>query len=218
MNMTSHPRAAAAAAAILASASVLVTTACFDSSSPSEIKARQEKAEKKAPEPVSGQNAYYKMYGAAKGWAQDLQGFRCEPIRLAVIAEKEGKFPAWKCAFVSESKRAMKTYTYSVIAADGIYKDTFGGHDESYTGPRGQNVPFPILALKIDSEAAIKTAKEQSGPYIKKNPDMPVTPVLEKTKETANAVWRIYWGANPAMSNYSVLVDASTGEYVRTMR
>lgn len=215
MNTTSS----SLAAAILAAAAFM-TTGCFDSSSPAEIKARQEKAEKKAPEPVSGQNAYYKMYGAAKSWAQDLQGFRCEPIRMTAIPEKDGKFPAWKCSFVSEAKRAMKTYSYSVVAADGIYKDTFGGPDESYSGPRGQNVPFPILALKIDSDAAIKTAlsHKDAAEYARKRPDAPVlTPVLEKTKEVANAHWRIYWGPSIATSNFSILIDASTGEYVKTL-
>ena len=201
----------------LALAGALATLlSCFDSSSPSE-KARHDKGEKKVVEPVSGQNAYYKMYGAAKAWAPDIQGFRCEPVRLTELPEKDGRFPAWKCTFVSESKRAKKTYSYSVIAAEGIFKDVFGGHDESYSGPTGQNVPFPILALKTDSDAAIKTAQGQSAAYMKKNPDLPLTPVLEKTKEIGNAAWRIYWG-NPATSNYSVLVDATTGEYVRTMR
>ena len=201
----------------LLAAALAIHVSCLDSSSPSEKKARTEKGEKKAVEPVSGQNAYYKMYGAAKGWAPDTQAFKCEPIRMNALAEKDGRFPAWKCIFVSESKRAMKTYSYSVIEGEGMYKDVFGGHDESYTGPIGQNVPFPILALKIDTEAAIATAKSKSAEFMKKNPSITmVTPVLEKTKEIGNAVWRIYWG-NPATSGYSVLVDASTGEYVRTM-
>jgi hypothetical protein len=202
---------------ITAAATLALHVACFDSSSPSEIKARQEKGAKKAAEPVSGQNAYYRMYGLAKGWAPDVQAYQCEPVRMNALPEKDGRFPAWKCSFVSESKRQMKTYSYSVIEGEGLYKDVFAGHDESYSGPRGQNVPFPILALKIDTDAAIETAKGKSAEYMKKNPDLPITPVLEKTKELGNAVWRVYWG-NPATSNYSVLVDASTGEYIKTMR
>lgn len=201
----------------VAAAALALHVSCFDSSSPSEIKARKEHGEKKAePEPVTGQVAYYKMYGAAKAWAPDVEGYRCEPVRLEAVPEKDGSFPAWKCTFVSQSKRAMKTYSYSVVEAEGLYKDVFGGHDESYTGPRGQNLPFPILALKVDTDVAIATARKESAQYIKKYPDMPVTPVLEKTKEYGNTVWRIYWG-NPATSSYSVLVDASTGDYVRTM-
>lgn len=189
---------------------------CFDSSSPSEIKARQEKGAKKEAEPVTGQTAYYKMYGLAKSWAPDVQGYQCEPVRLSALPEKDGRFPAWKCTFVSESKRQMKTYSYSVIEGEGLYKDVFAGHDESYTGPRGANLPFPILALKIDNTTATETAKGKSAEYMKKNPDMPITPVLEKTKDLPNVVWRVYWGV-PATSNYSVVVDASTGEYLKTM-
>ena len=200
---------------LVVAAALAVHVSCLDSSSPSE-KARKDKGEKKVIEPVSGQNAYYRMYGAAKGWAPDVQAYRCDPVRLNAIADKDGRFPAWKCSFVSESKRAMKTYSYSVIEGEGLFKDVFAGHDESYTGPRGQNLPFPILALKIDTDVAIATAKSKSAEYIKKFPDMPLTPILERTKETGDAVWRIYWGP-PATSNYSVLIDASTGDYIRTM-
>ncbi len=205
---------------IILAGSFLMLASCMDSSSPSEIKARQEKAEKKAPEPVSGQTAFFKMYGAAKSWAPDLEGFRCEPIRMNAIPEKDGKFPAWKCAFVSPSKRAMKTYSYSVVEAEGLFKDSFGGPDESFSGSRGQNISFPILALKKDNTEAIEVAKahKDTVEYLKKNPTVTViTPVLEKTKENSNAAWRIYWGL-PSTSNYSILVDATTGTYVKTLR
>ena len=62
----------------IVAAVLAIHVSCLDSSSPSEIKARQEHGEKKAvAEPVSGQNAYYKMYGAAKAWAPDIQGYKC---------------------------------------------------------------------------------------------------------------------------------------------
>ena len=208
--------------AALLGATFLLVTSCgnvFDSSTPSEIKARENKAKgvKAPPEPVSGQSAFFRMYAQAKTWAPNVQGFKCEPVRLPQIPEKDGKFPAWRCSFVSQEAKVMKTYSYSAIQAEGLFEGVFAGHDESYSGPRGQNMPFPVLALKIDTDAAIKTAIEKSKDYIKKNPDVPVTPVLEKTKEDANPVWRVYWGNTIAQSNYSVVVDASTGAYQRTM-
>jgi hypothetical protein len=191
----------------------------FDSATPSEIKARENKAKgvKPPPEPVSGQSAFFRMYAQAKTWAPNVQGLRCEPVRLPQIPDKDGKFPAWRCSFVSQEAKVMKTFSYSAIQAEGLYEGVFAGHDESYAGPRGRNLPFPILALKIDTDAAIKTAMEKSKDYMKKNPGALITPVLEKTKEDPNPVWRVYWGNTIAQSNYSVVVDASTGAYQRTM-
>ena len=41
--------------------------------------------------------------------------------------------------------------------------------EEDYT-PRGDSSPFPMAAIKVDSDEAYKTAAEKSADYIKKNP------------------------------------------------
>ena len=140
-----------------------------------------------------------------------------ESITLNSMAGKEGFYPAWRLTLVSQSKHQAKSYTFSVVAAEGLYKDVFAGHDEAYTGPRGQTAPFPIQALKIDSDAAYQTALKKSADFLKKNPDLPVHMVLEKVKEFGNPVWRVYWGTTINTSNYSIYVDASTGDYLKTM-
>ena len=46
-----------------------------------------------------------------------------------------------------------------------------------------------------------------------KNPGKPVTFLLEKIAKYPDPVWRVIWGESVGTSNFSVYVDASTGEY-----
>lgn len=202
-------------ALVLLFSGLLILGSC-SSSSTSKTAEKKAKKEEKA-EPVGAMKAYFRIYQSARTWAADVDSLKMESISLNSMPGKEGLYPAWRMTLVSPSKRQAKSYTYSVVAAEGLYKDVFAGHDEAYAAPRGQTAPFPIQALKIDSDAAYQTALKKSADFLKKNPDLPVHMVLEKVKEFGNPVWRVYWGTTINTSNYSIYVDASTGEYMKTM-
>jgi hypothetical protein len=200
--------------ALLTFALLLIAASCADTPKTAEVK----KEAPKPPEPVSGQYAFFQMYGAARAWAQDLQAMQMQSISLKEVKSEAGKYPAWRVQFVSESRRAAKTYTYSVVTAEGLNKGIYGSAEESYSGPRGQNSPFMIQALKTDSTAAYETAMQHGKEYSKKHPDMHITILLENTKRFSNPAWRVIWGESAGTSNFSIYVDASTGEYLQTMR
>jgi len=175
------------------------------------------KKEKKAVEPIGGQTAFFRMYRMAQSWAPDPQAYKCEAIRLEVLAAKDGKFPAWRCQFVSATRRTQRFYTYSVVEAEGIHEGVFAEAETSWSGPSGQNLPFIVQAFKIDSPAALKTALEKGKDYSRKHPDIPITFQVEKVKQFGNPVWRVIWGTSASASNFSIYVDASSGEYMQTM-
>ena len=79
-----------------------------------------------------------------------------------------------------------------------------------------------MAAIKIDTAAAYKTAMEtphsHAAEYDKKNPGKPITILLERTTKHPDPAWRIIWGESAGTSNFSVLIDASTGEYLETLR
>ena len=52
---------------------------------------------------------------------------------------------------------------------------------------------------------------------MKKNPDMQISYLLELTTHFPNPVWRVIWGDSVSHSSYSILVDASTGQYLETL-
>src|SRR4051812_36710851 len=108
------------------------------------------------------------MYPSARVWSTDIQGLRLSSIRVEGVKHEPGKSGAWEASFVSQSKLKLKSFTYSVIVGPGnLHKDVFAGFDEDYRAPRGQATPWPIQALKIDSDEAYQTALKKSADYVK---------------------------------------------------
>jgi hypothetical protein len=157
--------------------------------------------EKKEPakpvEPITGLHALYQMYTAARAWAQDLQILRYASINIAEVQRQPGKTAAWQVVFVSQALRKSRVYTFSVYEASAtLHQGLFPDAPQDWSG---NGKPFLIEAAKIDTDAAWETALKHGADYNKKNP------------------WRVIWGQSAGESSFSVLVDASTGEFVRIL-
>jgi hypothetical protein len=185
----------------------LLFAACSDSP-----KTDKPKEAAKPPEPVTGRQAFQRIYPQARTWALDATPLTLRTVRLSAKPEK-GKADAWELVFVSPSLAKSKPYTYSIVEAEGnLHEGVFAGLEDSYSS-RG-SAPFPIAALKFDSDQAYDAAAEKSADYIKKNPDKPISYILELNRKFPDPVWRVIWGESVSASNYSVYVDASTGKYL----
>jgi hypothetical protein len=183
------------------------------------LQTQKAKEPPKPPEPVSAQYAFHQMYVAARSWAPDAQPLQLTNIRLDEVKAEAGTAGAWQATFVSDKLGRAKTYTYSVIEGQGnLHKGVFGGHDEGWSGPRGQARPFLPPAFKVDAAQAYKTAMKHGAEYARKNPEMPINFLLEKTPRFPNPAWRVIWGESIGTSNYSIVVDATTGDYLTTLR
>jgi hypothetical protein len=159
------------------------------------------------------------MYAAARSnWDPHCEVLKMGSIPLPQVPAVRGKAGAWGATFVSASRGKSLSYTYSVVEAEGnLHKDVFAGSEESWSGPSGQNATFPALAVKIDTDAALETALKKAVDYEKKRPGKPISVQLEKVKKFQDPVWRIIWGESVGTSDFSVFVDASTGEYKETL-
>jgi hypothetical protein len=181
-------------------------------------KAEKKKEPEKPPEPITARSAFQQIFASARTWAPDAQILRIANIRVEGVKDQGGKCGAWQAILVSPSRARQKMFTYSVVEGPGnLHKGVFGTPDEPYT-QRGQAKPFLIAALKVDSDQAFETAMKKGADYAKKHPDMPVSFLLELTPQNQNPTWRILWGESVSTSNYSIVIDASTGEYLRTLR
>jgi hypothetical protein len=177
-------------------------------------------AEKKEPEkpaePATGQSALYKMYQVARSWAPDAQVLKMNTIPLSEVPEvPKGTAAAWQATFTSAARSQARSYTYSIVESQGnLHKGVFAGLEEGWSGPRGTNAPFPMMAVKIDTDAAYKTALDKGGAdYDKKSPGKPISFLLEKVQKFPDPVWRVIWGESAGTSNFSVYIDASTGDF-----
>lgn len=191
---------------------LLVLAAC--SEAPKTETAKKEPA--KPPEPLTGRQAFQMMYPQARLWAPDAQPLRVRNLQVTGVQAEKGKAGAWEAMFVSPSKGKSRVFTYSVVEAEGnLHQGVFGGIDDDYSvTAQHSSQPFLIVALKTDSDQAYDAAAKVSADYIKKNPDKPVSFLLELTKRYPDVTWRVIWGDSISTSDYSVFVDASTGKVV----
>jgi hypothetical protein len=193
---------------------LLILTAC--SESPKTAQPAKEPAP--PPEPMTGRDAFFKMFSVARGWSPDAQPLSLVSIRLDGVKVVPGLAAAWQASFMSPSKGKKRTWTYSVIEAEGnLHKGAFAGLEEGYSAT-GQAQPWIVAALKTDSDEVYKTALTKGAEYDKKNPGKTITFVLEKTSRFTDPAWRVIWGESVGTSNFSIFVDASTGKYLETMR
>src|SRR6266571_4086315 len=178
------------------------------------------KEPEKPAEPVTGQSALYRMYGAARTWASDAQVLKLTSSLLSEVPDvPRAKAAAWEATFTSANRSQSRSYTYSIIEVPPLlHKGVFAGLEGGWSGPRGNTTPFLIAAVKIDTDTAYQTALKNGGAeYDKKNPGKPITILLEKNTKFPDPVWRIIWGESLGTSNFSVFVDASTGDFKEKM-
>ncbi|HUE01190.1 MAG TPA: hypothetical protein VMR62_16570 [Bryobacteraceae bacterium] len=184
----------------------------------SEPPAPQTKAAQKPAEPVTGRQALQQMYIAARGWAADIQPIKLTSMLLQDVKAEPGKAGAWQVMFVSATQAKARSYTYSVVESEGnLHQGVFPGSDQSWSGSSGVTKPFPMAAIKIDSDQAYQTALKKAGDYDKKNPGKPITFLLEANDKFPDVSWRVIWGESAGTSNFSIFVDASTGLYLETI-
>lgn len=179
---------------------------------------KKAKEPEKPAEPVGAQYAFHQIFLTARTWAPDLLVMRVRDLPISSVKPDGGKRAGWEVTVVSPSKGRARTYMYSVVEEGNIHKGVFGGLEEEYRGPRGQAVAWPVQAFKVDSSKAYEVAIAKSEDILKKNPDIPITFLLEQTSRHPFLTWRVIWGTSVATSGYSVHVNAATGEFVEKMR
>lgn len=189
----------------------LALAACSESPSASKAKAPELPAA-----PITGRQAFQMTYPQARTWAPDCQPMRIRSYNLPNPPSADGKAGAWEILWVSAAKGRQRIYTWSAVESEGnLHKGVFGGLEDAWRGPQGQEKPFAVAALKIDTPDALKAAIAQSGEYLKKPGAKPaVTFLCEYTERFPDPVWRVLWGDSPSSAQWSVFVDASTGQFL----
>jgi hypothetical protein len=179
-------------------------------------KKEEAKKEEKA-EPVTGQTALFRMYQVARSWAPDARILKLTSIHLTEVPAVRGAAGAWQVIFTSADKSAQRAYTYSVVESEGnLHQGVFPAMPESWSGP--VDAPFLIAAVKVDTDAALKTAlAESAADYDKKNPNQTISFELSRQEHIQDPTWRVIWGESAGTSGFSVLVNATTGKYEKTL-
>ncbi len=174
----------------------------------------------KQEEPITGLTALYRAFSTARAWAPDVQILRVSSINLPDIKSAPGHAPAWQVTLVSPSLGQMRSYTYSVVEASAtMRKGIFSDNPQSWSRDNSSAKPFIIAAAKKDTDEIFKTVMSQKKAmdYSAKHPGMPVTYLLELNSTSPDAVWRVFWGESAGTSEFSGVVDATTGQFVESL-
>ena len=193
---------------LLALAPALVISAC--SSEP--VKKPEPE---KAAEPVTGLHALFQMRALAVNWAPDFQILHYTSIELADVKRVPGKAAAWQAVFVSPSLKQSRTYTFSVFEESvTMHKGLFPESPQAWSG---EGKTFGIESARVDTDKAWEVALAHGKEFAAKNPDMPILYTLgfDKGEEPD---WRVMWGTSAATSQFSVLVNAVSGEFIQVVK
>jgi len=173
------------------------------------------KVDKKPPEPITGLHGLYGMYQHARTWAQDLQVVSCRSIAITQVKATTGKAAAWQAVLASASLGQQRVYTYSVVdASTSLHEGIFA---DSPTPLTGDVHPFLLAAARTDTDQAWELALKHAEEYTRKHPETPISYILEMSRQVNQPAWRVIWGESVASSAFSILIDASTGQYMQTL-
>jgi hypothetical protein len=189
----------------------VVLTACSETPV-----ATEKKAPPPPPEAISGRQAFQMTYPQARTWAVDCQPMRIRNLNLPNPKSENGKAGAWEILWVSQARARQRIYTWSAVEAEGnLHKGVFAGLEESWRGPTGQEKPFLVQALRIDTPEALETALSKLADYKKKPEERPqVNFMLEFTPRYPDPAWRVFWGESVSAAEWNVFIDATTGAYL----
>jgi hypothetical protein len=177
-------------------------------------------AEKPQPKPAefeTGRTAFQKMYIAAHGWARDAQPFSVESQPTSDSKGQDGKSAVWHASFASPTGHGAKPYDWSGTDAEGApARGITPGTEDTYSPTNSSTQVFDIVYLKVDSNKALEVAQKHGGEkLLTKNPDTPVIYKLDWNHNTSELMWHVIYGSSPEDAKLRVVVNASTGAFMR---
>ncbi len=170
----------------------------------------------KPPDYIAGRTAFQKMYVASRGWNRDAQGFRLTSALTKDSKGHDGKSAVWQATFASPEHRTSKPYTWCGTNEADVERGVTPGSEDSYSPTNTSTHVFDIAFLKKDSDEAFETALKHGGAkLLEKDADQPVLYLLQWDASENSLVWHVIFGESRTDFKLSVLVNASSGDYLR---
>ena len=170
----------------------------------------------KEPEYVNGRSPFQRMYAAARSWNLDARGFRLASVLTKDSKGHDGKSAVWQGWFASAAKRASKPYTWCGTNLPDVERGISWGGEDSYSATNSSTRVFDMAFLKMDSDDAFQVALKHGGAkLLEADPDQPVMYLLQWDAQDNALAWHVIFGDNPRAYKLSVMVNASSGTYLR---
>ena len=169
--------------------------------------------EKKTTEFETGRFALQKLIPSARLWSPDAQPIELQSTPTSESNGQGGKSANWRAVFGSPSRQKSEPFLWSGIAGsrhvDHGVEDTFNPNNRS-------TQTWDLNFLKTDTDKAYEVAQEHGGKQlVEKDPKTQISYLLEWNAQSNQLVWHVIYGGSESNSRLTVLVDATTGAYLR---
>ncbi|HJY87878.1 MAG TPA: hypothetical protein VKE24_13670, partial [Candidatus Acidoferrales bacterium] len=150
---------------------------------------------------------------AAHFWAGDAAPVQLSSTATGSSNGHDGKSGVWRAVFASPSRQKSEPFVWSGMA-DAERKVDHGVED-SYNPSNRSTQTWDLNFLKVDTDKAFTVAQQHGGKQLlEKEPQLGVNYLLDYSALTNQLRWHVTYGGNPSMGRLTVLVDASTGEFI----
>src|SRR5215813_3666055 len=171
----------------------------------------QNPAQSNAPQLETGRFSLQKMIAPARLWAGDALPIRMKSTTSKDSLGHDGKAAFWQALFASAAKQKMENFSWSGTPPRGV---DHGTEDTFNSGNRSMQ-PFDLNFLKGDSDKAYQVAQEHGGKQLlAKNPNQEVFYLLDWDSRVSQLRWHVIYGGSENSAQLTVIVDASTGDFV----
>jgi hypothetical protein len=169
-----------------------------------------------ASEFETGRFALQKMFVPAHVWAPDAQPIRLESTNVKDSTGRDGKANFWRALFGSVARQKSEPFTWSGVASSDTPKGVDHGTEDSYNPANRSYRTFDLNYLKSDTDKAFEVAQQHGGKQLlEKDPKMTVTYLLDWDAQSSQLRWHVIYGGSESMGKLTVLVDASSGNFIR---
>jgi len=164
----------------------------------------------------TGRFALQKMIAPARLWAADAQPIRVTSSVGKDNAGHDGKSGYWQVAFAAPSRQKAESFSWSgLVGQDAPPRGVDHGPEGSFNSSNRSTQPFDLAFLKIDSDHAFEVAQQHGGKQLlEKDANQPVLYLLDWDATENQLRWHVIYGAAENNSKLTVVVNASTGEFI----
>jgi hypothetical protein len=164
----------------------------------------------------TGRFALQKMLAPARFWAPDAQPVRLESTNLKDSNGHDGKANFWRAQFASLSRQKAEPFTWSGMTTDSGGRGVDHGVEDSYNPSNRTSRPFDLNFLKIDTDQAFEVAQQHGGKQVtEKDPKVSIGYLLDWDVQSGQLRWHVIYGGSESTGKLTVLVDASSGSFLR---
>jgi hypothetical protein len=197
----------------MATAAAMIVLAGCDSGDKSAPAAKETPA---ASELITGRFAMQKMLASAHFWAPDAQPIRLESSNMKDTTGRDGQANFWRAVFGSASRQKSEPFSWSGVSTADVHKGVDHGVEDSYNPANRSYRSFDLNFLKTDTDKAFEVAQEHGGKQLlEKNPKTQISYALDWDAQSNQLRWHVIYGGSESTSKLAVLVDASSGKFIR---